>query len=111
MGPDRVALVDADGIGQPAPQVRRLAQLARAQLQPHQGREGLFGRAAGGAAPAQCLAEGRSRRDALAERVGHHGLHPALDQSQQGFQPLQGLFLLRCGFRFENTLGQNLFHL
>ena len=66
-----------------SPQVGGGAQPARPQLQPDQGREGLLGRAAGGPAATQGLAQRGRAGQPVADRVGDHGVHPALDQREQ----------------------------
>ena len=66
VGPDRVAALGPAGLADGGPEVGRVAQPARPQLQPHEGREGGLGRPAARAASA-----GRSRPAAPA--AGIHG--------------------------------------
>ncbi len=110
MLPDGVAGVSTHGLGQSLPQHGGLPQLSRPQLQADQGGERLLGRAAGGPPPAQRFTQCGGARDPLAERRCDHGLHPALDQRQQDFQPFECLRLLRRRLWLEDPLGEELFH-
>ena len=87
--PHAVAGLDALPGPQRAPQRRGVAEPARPQLQADQGREGLLGRTAGGAAAADRLLQLRG--------VGHPPLggladdlvDPALDERERHLEPLQ----------------------
>ena len=95
--PQRVAPGDPALLAQQPPQLGGVAQLARPQLQPDDRGERLLGRAAGGAPPPQRLAQRRRPGQPLADRVGDHRVHPALDQREQRLQPGQRRLLLGRG--------------
>ena len=90
------------------PQRGGFAEAAGTQLQSHQGGEGVFGRAAGGAAAPDRLAERRGGgQELLGGRRGEF-VHPAFNEGQGGLQLFQGLFLGRRPLGHEDALGQGL---
>jgi hypothetical protein len=87
--PHGVPSLHAASVPDRRPEVRRLPELARAQLQPDQGGEGLLRRATARAAPAYRLGQRPGRRQTVTRGRGHDVVNPAFDEGESVLEARQ----------------------